>query len=192
MKPVDILIVGVGGQGTVLASKILAQVGLDMDVTVKVSEIHGMSQRGGSVVTQVRFGQEVHSPIIQKGHADVILAFEKLEALRWMSYLAADGQMIVNDQELDPMPVIIGAAEYPEGIIDKLQDALNNVTVVNALQLAEKAGNIKAVNVVLLGVLAKELDVPEEVWLKAIEKTVPPKFVEVNKRAFQLGFREAV
>ncbi|MBO8169444.1 MAG: indolepyruvate oxidoreductase subunit beta [Thermoanaerobacteraceae bacterium] len=192
MKPVDILIVGVGGQGTVLASKILAQVGLDMDVTVKVSEIHGMSQRGGSVVTQVRFGQEVHSPIIQKGHANVILAFEKLEALRWMSYLAADGQMIVNDQELDPMPVIIGAAEYPEGIIDKLQDALNNVTVVNALQLAEKAGNIKAVNVVLLGVLAKELDVPEKVWLKAIEKTVPPKFVEVNKRAFQLGFREAV
>lgn len=189
IKPVDILIVGVGGQGTVLASKILAQVGLEIGVDVKVSEIHGMAQRGGSVVTQVRFGKEVHSPIIKKGGADIILAFEKLEALRWLDYLSGDGQIIVNDQQIDPMPVIMGAVQYPQDILDTINNSAANTLVIDALSLAKDAGNIKTANVVLLGILARQLDIPKEVWLKALENIVPAKFFEVNKNAFELGYK---
>lgn len=186
-KPVNILIVGVGGQGTVLSSKILAQVAMDMGVNVKVSEIHGMSQRGGSVVTQVRFGQEVHSPIIKQGGADVILAFEKLEALRWLPYLSPNGHIIINDQEIDPMPVIIGAAKYPQQITEKVREVADNVTVVDALAMAKSAGNIKATNVALLGVLAQHLDVSQEIWIAALEKVVPDRLLAVNKQAFLAG-----
>lgn len=187
MKTTNVLIVGVGGQGTILASRILSVVAQNIAAEVKVSEIHGMAQRGGSVVTQVRFGEQVYSPIIQPKQADVILAFEKLEALRWIGYLKDGGTVIVNDQALDPMPVSAGAVSYPEGIIEQLQEKAKTVLPVDALSIAQEAGNGKAVNVVLLGVLSQFLDADMEVWQQALEDTVPAKFLEVNKKAFFSG-----
>ncbi len=182
-----IMIVGVGGQGTLLASRVLGHAVIDMGYDVKVSEVHGMSQRGGSVVTYVKFGEKVHSPIIDKGEADIILAFELLEAYRALPYLKKGGRLIVNDQAINPMPVITGAAAYPEKILEKLADKAN-ITAVQALALATEAGSIKAVNVVLIGLLAKSTDIPYEVWKKAVSETVPPKFLEVNLKAFDLGY----
>lgn len=182
----NILLVGVGGQGTVLASKVLGQVALSLGQEVKVAEIHGMSQRGGSVVTQVRYGEKVYAPTIPQGQADVILAFEKMEALRWLPYLKKGGRVIVNDQEIDPMPVIVGSVPYPEKVIEQLA-AHGQVTVVPALQLAEEAGNSKATNVVLLGVLAQSLGIEPEVWQQVLEASVPPKTLAVNQKAFKLG-----
>ncbi len=182
-----IMIVGVGGQGTLLASRILGSAIIDMGYDVKVSEVHGMSQRGGSVVTYVKFGEKVHSPIIDCGEADIILAFELLEAYRAMSYLKKGGRLIVNNQCINPMPVITGATEYPQNILDKLSDKVST-TAVDALSLAKEAGSIKAVNVVLIGVMAKNTDIPYDVWKKAVEKTVPQKFLDVNLRAFDLGY----
>lgn len=182
----NILLVGVGGQGTVLASKILGQVALSLGQEVKVAEIHGMSQRGGSVVTQVRYGEKVYAPTIPKGKADVILAFEKMEALRWLPYLKKGGQIIVNDQEIDPMPVIVGAVTYPEKVIEQLASAAE-VTVVPALKLAEEAGNAKAANVVLLGVLAQRLGIEPGNWRQVLADTVPAKTLAVNQKAFELG-----
>ena len=183
----NILIVGVGGQGTILASRILAAAAQRMAAEVKVSEIHGMAQRGGSVVTQVRFGEKVYSPIIQPGEADVILAFEKLEALRWLDYLTGDGIVIVNDQSLDPMPVSAGVRTYPEGIIEALEEKAKKVISVDALSLAQAAGNAKAVNVVLLGVLSQALGGGEDLWQEALAEAVPQKFLAVNENAFALG-----
>ena len=183
----NVLIVGVGGQGTILASRILAAAAQRMAAEVKVSEIHGMAQRGGSVVTQVRFGEKVYSPIIQPGEADVILAFEKLEALRWIDYLTQDGAVIVNDQSLDPMPVSAGAAAYPEGIIEELKAKAKKVVSVDALSLAQAAGNAKAVNVVLLGVLSQALGGGDDLWQEALAEAVPAKFLDVNQKAFALG-----
>ncbi|MGI6552662.1 MAG: indolepyruvate oxidoreductase subunit beta [Clostridia bacterium] len=185
-KVTNILLVGVGGQGTVLASKILGQVAMRLGREVKVAEIHGMSQRGGSVVTQVRYGEKVYSPTIPKGKADVILAFEKLEALRWLPYLAPGGRVIVSDQEIDPMPVITGQMQYPEGILEILEEK-SSLLVVPALELAEKAGHRKAANVVLLGVLARELKSRPGVWRELLVRTVPAHSREVNLKAFQLG-----
>ena len=182
-----IMIVGVGGQGTLLASRILGNVAIESGFDVKVSEVHGMSQRGGSVVTYVKYGEEVYSPIIDKGEADIVLAFELLEAYRALPFLKKDGKMIVNTQKMNPMPVIIGAAEYPENLEDKLADACE-LTTVNARELAEAAGNIKAVNVVLIGILAKSTDVPYETWVEVIKKTVPEKFLDVNLKAFDMGY----
>jgi len=182
-----IMIVGVGGQGTLLASRILGNVAIESGYDVKVSEVHGMSQRGGSVVTYVKYGEEVYSPIIDKGEADIVLAFELLEAYRALPFLKKGGKMIVNTQKMNPMPVIIGATEYPEGLEDKLADACE-LTTVNARELAEEAGNIKAVNVVLIGILAKSTDVPYETWVEVIKKTVPEKFLEVNLKAFDMGY----
>ena len=182
----NILLVGVGGQGTVLASKVLGQVALSLGQEVKVAEIHGMSQRGGSVVTQVRYGEKVYAPTIPQGQADVILAFEKMEALRWLPYLKKGGRVIVNDQEIDPMPVIVGSVPYPEKVIEQLT-AHGQVTVVPALQLAEEAGNSKATNVVLLGVLAQSLGIEPEVWRQVLAESVPPKTLAVNQKAFELG-----
>lgn len=187
METKSIMIVGVGGQGTLLASRILGNAVISEGFDVKVSEVHGMSQRGGSVVTYVRYGDKVHSPIIDKGGADIILAFELLEAKRALPYLKKDGKIIVNSQEIDPMPVIIGAAEYPAEIGNELQEKAQT-TVVDALSLATKAGNAKAVNVVLIGVLAKNWDIPYEVWIDTIKKTVPEKFLEVNLKAFEFGY----
>jgi indolepyruvate ferredoxin oxidoreductase beta subunit len=186
-KTTNILIVGVGGQGTILASKVIGQVAQDLGKEVKVSEIHGMSQRGGSVVTQVRFGEKVYSPVISVGTADIILAFEKLEALRWLPYLAPQGVVIVNEQEIDPMPVITGLSDYPEDIYAALE-AVAKTIVVPALEMAENAGSSKAVNVVLLGVLGKILNLSQDNWLKAIEEHVPPKTIEINKAAFTKGY----
>ena len=189
MKTVNIMIVGVGGQGSLLASKLLGKVLLDAGYDVKVSEVHGMSQRGGSVVTYVRFGDKVASPIIDLGESDFILSFEKLEAARYAEYLAPNGKIIVNTQEIDPMPVIVGKAVYPSHILNELESKDVTVDAVDALTLAEQAGTAKAVNVVLLGRLARSLpDLPRESWLDAIRSSVKPKFVDVNLRAFDLGY----
>lgn len=187
-KVKNVMIVGVGGQGTLLASRILGNVVTQEGYDVKMSEVHGMAQRGGSVVTYVKYGDAVYSPIISEGEADIILSFEKLEAYRYLPYLKKGGTLIVNAQEIDPMPVITGAAQYPEQIVAKLKDKADGVIAVDALALANEAGNSKAVNVVLLGVLAKSSDIEEEKWLAAIEKTVPAKFLEVNLKAFALGY----
>lgn len=183
----SIMIVGVGGQGSLLASNLLGKLLLEENYDVKVSEVHGMSQRGGSVVTYVRYGEKVHSPIIDKGGADMILAFELLEAKRALPFLKKDGKIIVNTQQIDPMPVIIGAAEYPAGLTENLS-ANADTTAVDALSLAKAAGNPKAVNVVLIGVMAKNWDIPYEVWTDTIRNTVPEKFLEVNLKAFELGY----
>ncbi|MBQ6908446.1 MAG: indolepyruvate oxidoreductase subunit beta [Clostridia bacterium] len=183
----SVMIVGVGGQGTLLASRILGNTVISEGFDVKVSEVHGMSQRGGSVVTYVKYGDAVFSPIIEKGEADIILAFEMLEAYRAMPYLKKGGKIIVNTQEIDPMPVITGAMEYPQNI-DKTLSEKVDVKFVDALSLAEKAGNFKAVNVVLIGVMAKSTDIPYEKWIETIKATVPPKFLEVNLKAFELGY----
>ena len=186
MNTRSIMIVGVGGQGTLLASKLLGSVLLDQGYDVKLSEVHGMSQRGGSVVTYVRYGDRVYSPIVDQGEADVILSFEILESARWISYLKKGGRLVTNTQKTWPMPVITGAAEYPEGIVEKLS-AMADVQAVDALKLAEEAGSPKAVNVVLIGVLSKLMDIPEAAWQKAIDETVPARFLEMNKKAFALG-----
>ena len=183
----NIMIVGVGGQGTLLASRILGNVAIGEGYDVKLSEVHGMSQRGGSVVTYVKYGEKVYSPIIDEGEADIILAFEMLEAYRSMPYLKKDGVMIVNTQKIDPMPVIIGAAEYPEDIEEKMSEKIK-LQAVDALALARKAGNIKAVNVVLIGVMAKNTEIAYEKWIETIKTTVPEKFLEVNLKAFELGY----
>lgn len=183
----NIMIVGVGGQGTLLASRILGNTVIKQGFDVKVSEVHGMSQRGGSVVTYVKYGKEVYSPVIDKGGADIILAFEELEALRALPYLKKGGKIVVNTQKIDPMPVITGAAEYPENIIEKLSSKAD-VIAVNALDVANEAGNSKAVNVVLIGVLAKKTDIPYDVWLSTLKETVPEKFLDVNVKAFNLGY----
>lgn len=187
----NIMIVGVGGQGTLLASRILGNAIIAEGYDVKVSEVHGMSQRGGSVVTYVKYGESVSSPIIDLGEADIILAFERLEALRALPYLKKGGRIIVNDRAIDPMPVITGAAEYPEGIIEKLR-AQADVISLDALTLAERAGSAKAVNVVLIGVLARSTDIPLGIWQETIRKTVPEKFLSVNEKAFELGYNYGV
>ena len=184
----NIVIVGVGGQGTLLASRILGAVATAQGFDVKVSEVHGMSQRGGSVVTYVKYGEKVNSPIVSFGDADILLAFEQLEAYRSLSYLKKGGSLLVNTHKTDPMPVIIGAAQYPENIIPKIEEKGVSVTAIDALTLAREAGNEKAVNVVLIGALAAKSDIPKEAFIEAINKTVPPKFLEVNLKAFELGY----
>ena len=183
----NIMIVGVGGQGSLLASKLLGHLLLTEGYDVKVSEVHGMSQRGGSVVTYVRFGEKVYSPIIDKGEADFIVSFEKLEAARYVEYLKESGRIVVNTQEVDPMPVITGAAQYPENLIEKMENLGILVDALDCLSLAEQAGSSKAVNIVLMGRLSKYFDIPVEKWEKAIRDCVPPKFVELNLKAFALG-----
>ncbi len=183
----NIMIVGVGGQGTLLASRILGNLAIKQGYDVKVSEVHGMSQRGGSVVTYVKYGKKVYSPVIDKGEADIILAFEMLEAMRALPYLKKGGRMIANTQHMNPMPVITGAMEYPENIEQKLSEKINLITV-DALSLANEAGNIKAVNVVLIGLLAKSMEIDKNIWLDTIAETVPAKFLEINLKAFEMGY----
>ena len=190
METKNVMIVGVGGQGSLLASKLLGRLLLSKGYDIKVSEVHGMSQRGGSVVTYVRFGDKVYSPVIDKGQADFIVSFELLEAARWTSYLKPGGKIIVNTQQINPMPVIIGAAEYPENLAEKMKAAGLDVDAMDALTLAEQAGSSKAVNLVLMGRLSKYFDFDDAMWQEAIEACVPAKFLELNRRAFALG-REA-
>lgn len=188
MKTTNVMIVGVGGQGSLLASKLLGQLLVYEGYDVKVSEVHGMSQRGGSVVTYVRFGDKVYSPIITSGEADFIVSFEKLEAARFVDALTKQGTIIVNTQEIDPMPVLIGSATYPSDILNEMQSKEINVEAVDALTLANEAGSSKAVNIVLMGKLAKHFEIPYDKWVNAIEKVVKPKFIELNKKAFELGY----
>ena len=183
-----VMIVGVGGQGTLLASRIIGNVAIKAGYDVKVSEVHGMSQRGGSVVTYVKYDKEVYSPLVFEGEADFLLAFEELEAYRWLPYLKKGGKLIVNTQKMNPMPVITGAMKYPENILDKLKDKVSDVTAIDALSLAIEAGTVKAVNIVLIGSFAKNSNVEKEIWIEAIKETVPPKFLDINLKAFELGY----
>lgn len=187
METKNIMIVGVGGQGTLLASKILGQLFLSEGYDVKVSEVHGMSQRGGSVVTYVRYGNHVNSPIVDRGEADYIMSFELLEAARWLPYLKEGGTIITNTQEIEPMPVITGAAEYPEDLVEKMKAAGANVDALDCLKLAEEAGTPKAVNVVLLGRISHYFDFPAETWDRVLHEMVPAKFLDMNLKAFDLG-----
>ena len=187
MKTRNIMIVGVGGQGSLLASKLLGRVLLGRGYDIKVSEVHGMSQRGGSVVTYVRWGDRVYSPVIDRGEADFIVSFELLEAARWTEYLKPGGRIIANSQQVNPMPVITGAAEYPSGLPEKLRAAGIDADVFDALTLAETAGSPRAVNLVLMGRLSRAFDFPEEEWLRAVRESVPAKFVSMNEQAFLLG-----
>lgn len=184
----NVMIVGVGGQGTLLASRLLGEVLTRRGYDVKVSEVHGMSQRGGSVVTYVRYGSRVSSPVIELGEADAILSFELLEAARYLPYLKRDGMLIINDNHIDPMPVITGAATYPEDLVEVLEANPVRVELCDALTIAETAGSAKAVNVVLLARLARVLDFPREEWESAIADVVPPRFRELNLEAFRLSY----
>lgn len=188
METKNIMIVGVGGQGTLLASKLLGRLLLGRGYDVKVSEVHGMSQRGGSVVTYVRWGDRVYSPIIDKGQADCILSFELLEAARYTEFLKPGGRVIVNSQQINPMPVVAGMAAYPENLEEKMKALGIDVDSLDALSLAEEAGSSKAVNLVLMGRLAKYFDFTKEEWQAAMGRSVPPKFLEMNKKAFELGW----
>ena len=188
MTKTNILIVGVGGQGTLLASVILGNLALDKDLDVKLSEVHGMAQRGGSVVTHVKISEDgVNSPLIEEGDADVIIAFEELEAYRWLPYLKKGGTMYVNTQQWLPMPVVMGQAKYPEDILKTLEKNAAKVKAFDALKIAEECGSVKAVNVVLLGAASNDLPFDEDAWIKVIEENVKPKFVDLNKKAFELG-----
>lgn len=187
METKSIMIVGVGGQGSLLASRLLGNVLLAQGFDVKVSEVHGMSQRGGSVVTYVKYGDKVYSPVIEQGEADAVISFEQLEAARWLPYLKKGGHLITSTQKIDPMPVITGVMEYPEDIIKKISDLGVDITAVDALKLAEEAGNSKASNVVLMGVVSTKMDFDDKLWQDAIEQCVPEKFLELNKKAFELG-----
>ena len=187
METKNIMIVGVGGQGSLLASKLLGRLLLTRGYDIKVSEVHGMSQRGGSVVTYVRFGDKVYSPIVDKGEADFIVSFELLEAARYTAELKKGGKIITSTQQINPMPVITGAAQYPAQLVEKIQAAGMDIDAFDALSLAEQAGSAKAVNIVLMGRLSKYFDFSEEEWMDAIAKSVPEKFLELNKKAFLMG-----
>lgn len=183
----NIMIVGVGGQGTLLTSRILGGITLDAGYDVKLSEVHGMAQRGGSVVTFVRYGEKVAEPIVEQGQADVLIAFEKLEALRYAHFLKKDGVIIVNDYRIEPITVVTGAAQYPENIVQELEREYT-VYKMNAMEEAKKLGNAKVFNIIILGMAAKHMDFSKEAWLSVIAKTVPPKTVEINQKAFLTGY----
>ena len=189
MQTKNVMIVGVGGQGSLLASKLLGKLLIEQGYDVKVSEVHGMSQRGGSVVTYVRFGEKVYSPLICEGEADYLISFEKLEAARYAPCLKKGGRIVTNTQQIDPMPVIVGKAEYPEAVLAELENKGVRVDAIDALSLAQKAGSSKAVNIVLLGHLARSFEgISKEAWIKAIEETVAPRFIALNLEAFRLGY----
>ena len=188
METKGIVICGVGGQGSLLASKLLGKVLVNEGYDIKVSEVHGMSQRGGSVITYVRYGDKVYSPVVQSGEAEFVISFERIEAARYAHLLKKGGIVITNTQRIDPMPVIIGAASYPENILDELTAKGVQVEAIDALALAEQAGSAKAVNIVLMGQLAKHFHIDYDKWITAIEQTVKPQFVEMNKKAFELGY----
>ncbi len=182
----NILLVGVGGQGTILASEILSTGLMEAGYDVKMSEIHGMSQRGGNVSTQIRFGKTVNAPIIGKGEADLIVAFEKMEALRWIGYIKKGGKMVINDYEIPSAPIQMGLVPYPDGVLEELAGKVKTY-VFKASEIAEKLGNPKTMNIVLLGALVKAIDLPDIDWEQIIQKKVKPAFVDINIKAFRLG-----
>lgn len=183
----NILIVGVGGQGTLMTSRILARVAVNLGYDVKATEVHGMAQRGGSVVSEVRYGPKVYSPVIKKGDVDVLLAFEKLEAARWIPYLKPGGKVIINDERVDPLPVMTGKAQYPEDIAQHIASLVPDTTILDATDLAVECGSAKAANVVLVGLLAGALDLPQAEVEKAVREMVPAKALETNVTAFRRG-----
>lgn len=185
----NILISAVGGQGALLASRVLGRLAQNIGMDVKVSEVHGMSQRGGSVVTHVKFGEKVYSPIVEQGTADVILAFEMLEGARYVDWLKEGGTLIISNQRIEPMPVITGAADYPENLNVELSKLPIKYYQINALELAKKAGNVKTSNVVLIGILAANTGIAKAEWINAIKETVPAVFQDINLKAFELGYR---
>lgn len=186
METKNIMIVGVGGQGTLLTSRILGGIILESGYDVKLSEVHGMAQRGGSVTTFVRYGEKVYEPIVEEGCADILIAFEKLEALRYAHFLKKEGILIVNDQRIDPMPVVIGKEEYPDDIFERLENKYDLV-VVDALNEARKLGNVRVFNVIVLGIVSRYLGIEKEIWENVIKKTVPSKTVDLNLVAFEIG-----
>ena len=187
METRNILIVGVGGQGSLLASKLAGRVMTNEGYDAKVSEVHGMSQRGGSVVTYVRYGEKVYSPIVDVGQAELMVSFELLEAARWLNHLAPGGQLVTNTQQIDPLPVILGGAKYPDNLVERMRATGMKVDAIDALSLAEAAGSSKAVNIVMMGRLSKYFPFSMDSWIKALEETVPKNFIELNLRAFKSG-----
>ena len=185
----NILLVGVGGQGTILASKILSRGLVEAGYDVKMSEVHGMSQRGGNVSTQIRYGKKVYSPIIGKGQADLIVAFEKMEALRWIDYLKTNGKMVINDYEIPSVPILMGKEKYPEEIVENI-GKLAKITVIKAADIAKELGNSKMMNVVLLGALIKALEINDVDWEQTIRDSVKESFREINIEAFQKGYSQ--
>ncbi len=184
----NILIVGVGGQGTLLTGRIIGNHAMTRGLDVKMSEVHGMAQRGGSVVMQVKYGKKVYSPLVELGEADIIFAFEKLEALRYLPYLKEDGAIIVNTQQIDPMPVVMGADKYPENILETLKASCNEHCFIDALTIAEEIGNVKVVNMIMIGAYAAYIGDSLVEWEAIVEKNVPAKTIEMNKVALQKGY----
>nr|WP_303244203.1 indolepyruvate oxidoreductase subunit beta [uncultured Cellulosilyticum sp.] len=184
----NILIVGVGGQGTLLTGRIIGNYALSKNYDVKMSEVHGMSQRGGSVVMQVKYGEAVHSPLVELGEADIIFAFEKLEALRYLPFLKEDGVLIVNTQEIDPMPVVMGIEPYPAHIEETLKASCKNICLMDALSIAEELGSVRVVNMIMIGAYAAYVGDLLEEWEELVEKTVPPHTIEMNKEAVRRGY----
>ena len=185
----NIMVVGVGGQGTLLTSRIIGKAALNAGYDVKLSEVHGMAQRGGSVVTYVRYGQKVSEPTVEEGDVDVLLAFERLEALRYAHFLKKDGVIVVNDCRIDPMTVTVGAAEYPENILENLQKE-HTVYAINGDAIAKEVGNTKVLNSVVLGLAAKHMEFSKAQWLEVLRSTVPPKTIEINTLAFEKGYND--
>ncbi len=192
MNTKTIIIAGVGGQGILTASDVLSDVLIEAGYDVKKSEVHGMSQRGGDVISTVRYGKKVYSPIVGENEADEILAFEKLEALRSIKFLKNGGRVIVNDFRWDPLPVATGAMVYPENIIEKIKKKTDNIVVVDAVRIAEELGNIRVANIYLLGVLNQSLNISKDIWVKVIKERVPQKAIDVNIKAFERGFEGGV
>jgi indolepyruvate ferredoxin oxidoreductase beta subunit len=183
----NILLAGVGGQGIILASKILAIGLMNAGYDVKMSEVHGMAQRGGSVTTQVRYGKEVFSPIIGKGDADILVSFETMETGKWIDYLKKSGKVVINDYKIPSAPILSGKNDYPQGVVETISEMIDT-TVFNATELAEKLGNIKAMNVIIVGALIKAMGLDKEInWEDVIKEVVKPKFVELNIKALKLG-----
>ena len=189
MKELNIMVVGVGGQGTLLTSRIIGKTALNAGYDVKLSEVHGMAQRGGSVVTFVRFGEKVSEPVVEEGQADILISFERLEALRYQHFLKKDGIIIVNDCRIDPMTVVIGASSYPENILDTLK-AEHKVYAIDGGAIAKELGNSKVLNSVVLGLSAKHIGFTKEQWLETVRNTVPQKTIEINEKAFLLGYEK--
>lgn len=190
MDNLNIMVVGVGGQGTLLTSRIIGKTALNAGYDVKLSEVHGMAQRGGSVVTFVRFGSDVKEPVVEEGNADIIISFERLEALRYAHYLKKGGKIILNDHRIDPMTVVIGASKYPDEIIETLKKE-HEVYVIDGIEIAKELGNSKVLNSVVLGLSAKFIGFTKEQWLETIYKTVPAKTIEINEKAFLAGYEKA-
>ncbi len=187
----NIMIVGVGGQGTLLTSRIIGKAALAKGFDVKISEVHGMAQRGGSVVTFVRYGEKVYEPVVEEGEVDVLISFERLEALRYAHFLKSDGIMIVNDSRIDPMTVVIGAKSYPEGILEELS-AHHKLYAIDGAAIAKELGNSKVLNSVVLGLAAKHIGFSVEEWLEVLKNTVPPKTIDINIAAFNRGYEADV